>query len=411
MLKVPHHHWLLELTSLPTASGREGRVVEWIERWVAARKQCNLTRDRYGNLVIKRRKHSTKNPPIYFTAHLDHPAFVVREILNERELIADFRGGVDQEYFVGTKVALHSMAPYSPPSQGGARGGLRQTSHSSHKKAADPTLPQLLPKREGSSEQPQRGTITTLTPPLPGKTLDKSATIRFGKAHGAKVNDVLTWSLTPTRIKKDRVTAPACDDLAGVAAALAAFDAVITSKNDVDLRLLFTLCEEVGFVGAIGACKARTMEKNALVIALENSRSFAESPIGGGPIVRVGDRTSTFDPDLTYRIGKVAEALAREDKTFRWQRKLMPGGTCEASAYQTYGHIATCLCLPLGNYHNMNEATKKIDHETISLADYDNLVKLLAAVGQQLHDPKLAPPLKPRLDALFKSRETLLEKR
>lgn len=369
MLKVPHHHWLLELTSLPTASGREGRVVEWIERWVAQRKPCELSRDRYGNLVIKRRKHSTKNPPIYFTAHLDHPAFVVREILDDRELTADFRGGVDQEYFVGTKVLRHSIE---------------------------------------SNEKPRTGTIITLTPPQPGKTLDKAATIRFSKAHGASVNDVLTWSLGPTRFKKGRVLAPACDDLAGVAAALAAFDAVITSKNDVDLRLLFTLCEEVGFVGAIGACKAKTMEKNALVIALENSRSYAESPIGGGPIVRVGDRTSTFDPDLTYRIGKVAEALAREDKTFRWQRKLMPGGTCEASAYQSWGHIATCLCLPLGNYHNMNEATKKINHETISLADYDNLVKLLSAIGQRLHDPQLAPPLKPRLDALFKSREKLV---
>ena len=371
MPQVPHHHWLLELTSLPTASGREQRVIEWIECWVAARKQCELSRDRFGNLVIKRRKHSAKTPPIYFTAHLDHPAFVVREILSERELVADFRGGVDQEYFVGTKVLLHSFE---------------------------------------KEKKPQRGTIITITPPQPGKTLDKSATIRFAKAHGAKVNDVLTWSLAPTRIKGDRVAVPACDDLAGVAAALAAFDAVITSKNDVDLRLLFTLCEEVGFVGAIGACKARTMEKNALVIALENSRSYAESPIGGGPIVRVGDRTSTFDPDLTYRIGKVAEALAREDKTFAWQRKLMPGGTCEASAYQSWGHIATCLCLPLGNYHNMNEATKKIDHEVISLADYDNLVKLLSAIGQRLHDPKLAPPLKPRLEALFKSRKKLVER-
>lgn len=369
MLKVPHHHWLLELTSLPTASGREGRVVEWIERWVVQRKPCELSRDRYGNLVIKRRKHSTKNPPLYFTAHLDHPAFVVREIPNERELVADFRGGVDQEYFVGTKVLLHSIE---------------------------------------KEMKPRVGTVITLTPPQPGKTLDKSATIRFSKAHDAMINDVLTWSLAPTRFKKDCVLAPACDDLAGVAAALAAFDAVLASKNDVDLRLLFTLCEEVGFVGAIGACKAKTMEKNALVIALENSRSYAESPIGGGPIVRVGDRTSTFDPDLTYRIGKVAEALAREDKTFRWQRKLMPGGTCEASAYQSWGHIATCLCLPLGNYHNMNEATKKIDHETISLADYDNLVKLLSAIGQRLHDPQLAPPLKPRLDALFKSREKLV---
>ena len=112
-----------------------------------------------------------------------------------------------------------------------------------------------------------------------------------------------------------------------------------------------------------------TVAHGARLIALENSKSFAESPIGGGPIVRVGDATSTFDPDLTYRCGKIAQQIAAQDPSFKYQRKLMPGGTCEASAYQTYGYTATCLCLPLGNYHNMNEAAGKIDSEFISLSD------------------------------------------
>ena len=113
--------------------------------------------------------------------------------------------------------------------------------------------------------------------------------------------------------------------------------------------MLLTRGEEVGFLGAIGACKAGTIPRAGRIIALENSKSFAESPIGSGPIVRVGDRTSTFDPDLTYRIGRIAADITAADSTFRWQRKLMPGGTCEASAYQAYGYTATCLCLPLGN--------------------------------------------------------------
>lgn len=374
-----HRQWLMELTSLPTAAGREDQVIHWIERWAKARKDCKLSRDRHGNLVIQSAtaKSAAKRPPIYFTAHLDHPAFVVKEIVNDRELIADFRGGVEASYFKDATVMLARTV-------GGAH--------------------------------PARGRITSLTLPIPGKTLDKSVLVRFAKAHHASPGDVLTWHLKPTSIRGDRVKAPACDDLAGVAAALAAFDRIHSkprrsrhaSPPAPDVRLLLTRCEEVGFIGAIGACKAKTMERHALVIALENSKSFAESPIGGGPIVRVGDRTSTFDPDLTYRIGMVAQALAQEDKSFQWQRKLMTGGTCEASAYQSFGHIATCLCLPLGNYHNMNEKTQKIDHEIISLSDYDNLIKLLAAIGQRLHDPTLAPPLKPRLEKLFASRKSLL---
>src|SRR5262249_28784735 len=155
-------------------------------------------------------------------------------------------------------------------------------------------------------------------------------------------------------------------------AALAAFDDLShdVSKPDLDVRVLLTRAEEVGFVGAIAACKNRTVPRKSRLIALENSKSFSESPIGAGPIVRVGDRTSTFDPDLTFRISKIAEQLAARDASFKWQRKLMPGGTCEASAYQSYGFISTCVCLPLGNYHNMNEATGKIDAETISLSDF-----------------------------------------
>ena len=42
----------------------------------------------------------------------------------------------------------------------------------------------------------------------------------------------------------------------------------------------------------------------------------------------------------------------KDDPTFRFQRKLMPGGACEATAFATHGFESTCLCLPLGNYHN-----------------------------------------------------------
>ncbi len=390
-----YRQWLMELTSLPTASGREDCVIAWIERWVKARRDCELWRDRYGNLVIERvgqrgkmrsRKRATarRQRPVYLTAHLDHPAFVVRQVRGPREVVADFRGGVGDAYFVGSRVKLHAMVAQQ--------------------------------KGKRATAQPIVGTITALTQPRPGAggTQDKSATVRFPRDVRASVGDVLTWNIPPTRIVGDKVLAPACDDLAGVAAALAAFDAVAQAKGPAkgvaDVQLLFTLAEEVGFIGAIAACKARTIPRDALVIALENSKSFAESPIGAGPIVRVGDRTSTFDPDLTYRVGLVAQQLAKEDKRFQFQRKLRPGGTCEASAYQTYGYTATCICLPLGNYHNMNEERKKIDAERISLRDFDNLVKLLAALPARLNDPKLAPPLKERLEKLFESRRELVDR-
>src|SRR5690606_25983266 len=47
-----HLQWALELTGIPTAAGREHRVLEWIDRWLKPRRNLALKRDRHGNLLI-----------------------------------------------------------------------------------------------------------------------------------------------------------------------------------------------------------------------------------------------------------------------------------------------------------------------------------------------------------------------
>jgi endoglucanase len=81
-----------------------------------------------------------------------------------------------------------------------------------------------------------------------------------------------------------------------------------------------------------------------------------------------------------------------------WQRKLMAGGACEASVFCQYGYEATCICLPLGNYHNMPhlEALQggtydaallgpaRCAREFVHTGDYLGMVELLVALGQKL---------------------------
>src|SRR5262245_33318218 len=105
-----HQQWLLELTSLPTAAGREGRVTEWVKRW-AKRRRVRVSADRFGNLTLQRSarppRRGAKAAPIYITAHMDHPAFVVTSIESPTRVEAAFRGGVNVVYFVGSPVLLH----------------------------------------------------------------------------------------------------------------------------------------------------------------------------------------------------------------------------------------------------------------------------------------------------------------
>ncbi|MFO0834874.1 MAG: hypothetical protein U0638_07875 [Phycisphaerales bacterium] len=395
-----HLRWLLDLTQIPTAAGREFRVVAWIRAWLAARPGLEITTDPAGNIHVAIKARLSKRDatrPVYFTAHLDHPAFVVERVIAPSVVELSFRGGVMEDYFRDAAIALYeSHDPRDQP-----------TPHSSQ--AAHDA------EHAGAMKAPLRGKLTgKLDEARKGDGSPSPFSHYLAElerpSDSVAPGDVATWDLPAAAIEDALVHTHACDDLAALAAALCAFDELLSRDIGGDVRLLFTRAEEVGFIGAIAACRPprdqRLMPMHARVIALENSRSFAESPIGGGPIVRVGDRVSVFSPQLTDAIAKRAEEIAGAPSTvtasqknsalpkWHWQRKLMAGGACEASVFCEAGYEATCVCLPLGNYHNMadlanvqagtNTTPPKVGREFISAHDYHALVDLLIACGVSL---------------------------
>ena len=379
-----HEKMALEFTALPTAAGREWRVQAHLDRWLSARRR-SLTwkRDADGNLLIMRKtwKRGRGTPaPLLITAHLDHPAFVVSKIVDQRTIEAEFRGGVHDPYFEDAKVEFLDV-----------------------------------------EDQSVRGRIVDLRKPdddCPFKT----ATVRLSRRHPLlAVGDIGRWSFPEPRItgKGERrlLKTHACDDLAAAAAALCAFDRIRKRRGQEHVGLLFTVAEEVGFIGAIGAATNGLVSKDARLVCLENSRSFDESPIHGGPIVRVGDRMTVFSPDLTNDISTLCMAHAGEHPGFKWQRKLMPGGACEATAFASFGFSSTCLCLPLGNYHNMQridevvagERPAKVGPEFIGVDDYHGLIEMLELVASGLDSKKAGDGLRTRLENLRKKHQIVLE--
>ena len=361
---------VLELTSLPTAAGREGRVQAFLDRWLSRRARgLDWKRDRAGNLLVTRKTRSRK-APILITAHLDHPAFVVRSV-DGLELELEFRGGVMDPYFENARIELFDGAD----------------------------------RRYGAVIQSLDATAKPF----------KTATARLTrKAPELAAGDVGRWALGKPSITRGMLKTDACDDLAAAAAALTAFDAIRRRKGTEHVGLLFTVAEEVGFIGAIDAAKSGFIPRNARLICLENSRSFPESPIGGGAIVRVGDRMSIFDQALTNRISDLCLEESTRDPGFLWQRRLMPGGACEATAFGTYGYQSTCLCLPLGNYHNMSEIDEvragkrpaKVKREEIAMSDFDSLVRMLVLVATRLDGKRTTP--RARLNALHRNHKHVL---
>lgn len=333
--RATERRWLEHLTAIPTAPGHESRVMAWVEAWAARRPDLKVERDRHGNLFLTQRRRSRK-PPVLAVAHTDHPGFVV-EGVDGRTVHVEFRGGVRSEYFDGARVEFFS------PDGGGVTGDLTEY---------DP----------GTS----RGVAV----------LDRPGDLGPGA--------IGRWSLDAGGGSERLLEAPACDDLAGAAAALAGLDRARAEPGLGHVGVLLTRAEEVGFVGAIGACRDRSVPIDARILSIECSRSFPDSPLGAGPIVRVGDRSSVFDHRLT---NLVADAADRADLPH--QRKLMAGGSCEATAFVAYGYQATGLCLALDNYHNMGHLTEVEAGrdvavprlEVIDLEDFHGLVRLLVAAA------------------------------
>lgn len=377
--RVEHLNWLIEITQIPTAAGREWRVLEWIRRWTAQRPDLKLTADAAGNLVVGfADPGAADQPPLWITAHTDHPAFVLTRIVSPSVIELEFRGGVMDVFFENAPVTVYT-------------------------KTGDPVLATL-----GGETTPRYPGMKCYLAELDGADASGEA-LRPG--------DVGTWRLPSAEVVGDILHTHGCDDLSAVASALCTLDVLRVARAAGErvghVSLLFTRAEEIGFIGAIAACKLGTIPRDARVVALENSRSFADSPIGGGPIVRVGDRISTFSPSLTAACAARAEetfvnaaqplasqtvAAAKTTESRPWQRKLMAGGACEASVFCAYGYNATCLCLPLGNYHNMAYLAElqagtydkaklgpaRAAREYISVSDFHALNDLLVAISLRL---------------------------
>jgi endoglucanase len=355
--KTTAEKWLAELTHLPTAPGLEHEVMAWVESWVGRRNDLTLTRDSGGNLLITQKGRKSRSP-VFAVAHMDHPAFVVTAV-HGKDAAFEFRGGVRPEYFENAPVEFVT----------GEAGHGRVSVY-------DPESGHGVIRVAGPQPSPR---------------------------------DIARWRFPSRKSKPGHLLAPACDDLAGCAAALAALDRARGRAGLRHFGVLLTRAEEVGFVGALHAAKARTLPPDARLLSIEASRASTVAPVGEGPVIRVGDAVTVFDQHLTNLISQVVARLG-----LRHQRKLMSGGACEATAFGVHGYRATGLCLPLGNYHNMGNLDEveagageaRPMMEEISLDDFHGLVEVLVTAALAIDEESDLPQ---RLDAIYDKGRHLLD--
>lgn len=329
---------LLDLLKLPTSPLNEQYIIEYVRQWSAGRPGLDFSRDSFGNIVLRLQRGKAERPPLVLCAHMDHPGFEARRMVRPGRVEAVWRGGVAPEYFAGSRVRFFVDGRW-------VRGTVREA-------------------RVGE---------------VRGRKRVKAAMIEV--AGVVPVGAIGMWDLPGPVVRNGRIYARGCDDIAGVAAILDALDVLRRGRASVNTIALLTRAEEMGFAGALGACKAGTIPRDAHVVAVETSSEIPGVSMGNGPILRVGDVATIFSPGLTGFCGLVAKDLTKKDGSFRFQRKLMDGGTCESTVYYARGYDATGLCIALGNYHNMDTRRRRIAAEYIDLSDYAGLVKWFVALA------------------------------
>ncbi|MGE3960642.1 MAG: M20/M25/M40 family metallo-hydrolase [Dehalococcoidia bacterium] len=330
---------------LPTGSFNERRVHDFL-RAFAEQRGLTYREDAVGNAVIEYRR-GRKTTPLVLGAHTDHPGFVVTEV-HGRRIELEFRGGVPGHYGKGERVRLYAADPADD--RGDAAAVITKT---------------VL------SDAPTRWAKRIV-----------GATARLEPGATAEVGDLALWDVAPARVAGSILHARSCDDLGGGLAILWAFEQLVQQQPDAHVLGLFTRAEEVGLVGAAAVTTTDLLPRDGLLVAVEcSSMAGGRAVQGDGPIIRVGDAQHIFSPRITMWMHRVALELQQADPAFRFQRKLMDGGTTEATAYDLLGFESGAACLALGNYHNMGPEDR-IAAETIHLGDVEGLARLFVAMGQ-----------------------------
>lgn len=319
---------LERLARQPTAPLHERAVLSKATE-VARGFGASVRRDSWGNLVIGP-PGPRRGPSIWLVAHADHPGFEVTGPAR-----AELLGGVAREYF---------------------HRGLR-----------------LRFFHDGETVSARVARYATKTQRL---TLEPSPSVRRLRPH-----DFGVFALEDFRLYHGKVHARQLDDLAGSAIALAVMERACRSQR-LNVHVLLTRAEEIGFVGSLGAVRDRRIPRDAWIVNLEASKAIPGVTVGGGPVIRVGDRTSTFHDGAEDLLRTARRRLPKGRPV---QRFLMSGGTCEATVWNLYGFRATGVAIPLGNYHNQGRG-HRLAPEVVSTKDLITAVDLLERASRHARE-------------------------
>lgn len=279
----------------------------------------------YRRLLNRRVTGVDKHEPVrIFIAHMDHPGFHGVKWLGPNRLAVKWHGGSPLKHLAGARLWV-------------ADDEVEVTGSGLQAKLTKPKLLKAGCAMDTAEVQFVSKNGTPLAERYPGRKAKNLFGSFMFRSHA--------WT------SGKRLYTRAADDLVGVFAIVStAIDLHRQNKGAPFIGLL-TRAEEVGFVGAVQHFELGWLDaakRPLLCVSLEASRTLPGARLGKGPVVRLGDRRTTFDSGASQVLSNLAEKILPKAH----QRRLMDGGACEATAATAWGLPTVGITLPLGNYHN-----------------------------------------------------------
>ena len=327
---------LTDLLSQPTAPFKEGYVLSFITK-ILDQHQIPYFLDSHQNIVLgasslkeyqKLLRSQKESPLLVFVAHMDHPGFHGSQWVSNQLLQVKWLGGTPTEHLQGAHVWLQTE--HSSPTPWVGSGRIIK----SHLSATGRSIEKAL--------------------------LELSAPMSF-KVKASSVMGGFQFR-SPVWCEEDLIYTHAADDLVGCFSILTLAlqylsqkprSGKIRKKTSPAFLGLLTRAEEVGFVGALAHLEQGHLtqaQRKVIFVSLETSRTLPGAEIGKGPIVRLGDRLTVFDSGALRGLIETAE----KHLPGKFQKRIMDGGSCEATASTAYGIPSMGISIPLGNYHNQS---------------------------------------------------------
>ena len=357
-----------ELLSLPTTSFREMHVQKWVQNFCIQNK-IDYSLDSWGNIWVgTKSKKPPKGEKIVFVAHMDHPGFHITKKLGKNLWQARWFGGGPRAYLKNAPVYIANSKKIL------AYGKIKDFKFN---------------KEKGRMEF-----ITIKTNSL------HNLTHGFG-----------SFDYPGFKKKGSLIYTKSADDLGGVLMTLilAKLLKKESKKTKNSFLGLLTRAEEVGFQGALAAIHLKNIPRNYKFISIETSNYVGRAKMGGGPVIRIGDKATVFDPEISLLIKTLAIDLKKKNKNFSFQVKLLDGGACEATPFNVFGYKASGIAVPLGGYHNEQENGRP-GPEFIDINDMRNLILLGQTVVKNFSKKNFwTQKMRARLSHSFKNSIPLLK--